>query len=121
MRELALLEVGQSRRGDAGAGQLVAQPGGGAAAEVARHRPVDRGQDLQQDEHDADRGEGQGEALPALDRSDQEAHGDREPRRQQTAGDEERPPGDGQGTIRPRQHGEVLPLLAFAEGPEEGA
>ena len=110
-----ILEVPHARRADARLGQPVVEPGGGAIAEVGAERLVDRRQHLQQDEDDADKGEGPGRGVAALHGADEHAHRDAERRRQHAARDEHDPPRDREPSIGLRQHGEELPLLPVAQ------
>ena len=92
----SLVSVGSSRwpmpgGRDARLGEPVVEPGGGAIAEVGADGLVDRRQDLQQDEHDADDGQRAGQRLAALHRADERAHRDRERGRQDPAQQRARP------------------------------
>ena len=81
--ELGILEVADARRVDAGVGELVVEPGGGAVAEVVAHREVERREHLEQHEHDAHEGERAAERVVGVHRTHERAHRHREGRRQQ--------------------------------------
>lgn len=61
-------------RSNARAGELVIEPGGGPAAEIRSDRMMNRGQDLQQHEHDPDDQQRRGQAALLLDGPDEGAH-----------------------------------------------
>jgi hypothetical protein len=79
---------------------------------------VDRPEDLEQDEHDADERQRRAEVRAVLDRADERAHRDREGDRQESAQEEDRPPQRRERAVRARQHREELPLVAGAESCE---
>ena len=113
--ERRVFEMTDAGRTDACFGEAIVEPRRGAIAEVGADRLMDRRQDLEQDEGDADERERLGEASALLHRADQPAHGDREERRQSAASDQDEPPGDRQPRIRARQHGEELPFFSGAK------
>ena len=118
-RELGVLEMPDARTGDAGVGQLVVEPRRGAVAEVRAERGVQRAQDLQQDEQDADHAERNGQrARVMLDRADKDAGGDGEPGRQQPAQRQQRPPADRHRPVRTPERGRELQLLPGAQPPQ---
>ena len=102
-------------RAHAGAGQAVVEPGGRAIAEGVADRRLDWGDDLQEDEDDADDGERAAEVAAVLHRRDQRAHRHGEHRRQQAVQQHHRPPQQRQGPVGVRQRGEELPLLTGAK------
>lgn len=110
-----VLEVTDPGWLDAGAGEFVVEPGGDQTAEVCTDGLVDRHQDLQQHERDADSSERPGQPVAVLDRPDQMTHRDSEEGRQQTAHDQQQPPERGQRCAGARQDGEELPLGTAAD------
>ena len=75
---------------------------------------MDWRENLKQDEDAADEDQPIGEAVAALDRGNEHAHGDREERGQHAPQHENDPPHDREGAVRLRQHGEKLPLVPRA-------
>ena len=81
---------------------------------------MDRGQGLQRDEDGRHERERQRQRLAALHGADEHSGGEGHERREHAAQREDRPPGGGERTIRLRQHGEELPLVARAEALDHG-
>ena len=102
-------------RADARLGEAIVEPRRRPVAKVRADDLMDRRQDLEQHEGDADEGERLGEAGALLHPADQPAHGNREERRQNAAGDQDEPPGNRQSRIRAREHREELPLFPVAQ------
>ena len=99
----------------AGFGEPIVEPRRRPIAEVGADDLVDGREDLQEDERDADQREWLGQARAPLHGSDELAHGDREQCGQETAGDEDDPPGAGERGVRPGQDPEELPFFPGAE------
>ena len=97
-----VFEMTDAGRTDAGFGEAIVEPRRRPVAEVGADDLMDRRQDLEEHEGDADERERLGEARALLHRADQPAHGDREERRQRAASDQDEPPGDRQSRIRAR-------------------
>ncbi len=101
-------------RTHAGFSEPIVEPRSRAIAEVGADDLMDRREDLQQHERNADQGQRLGEAGAELHRGDQLAHRNGEDGGQKAAGDQDHPPGDSQSGIGARQHGEELPFVPGA-------
>ena len=121
VRELGMLEVAHPRWRDARVGELVVEPGRGPVAEVGAERGVDGVEHLHEDEHHADRRQGRGQRITVLNGPDEDAHGDREARREQPPQHQHDPPQGGERAVGPAQHAEELPLLAGAQARHQRA
>ncbi|MDY7101769.1 MAG: hypothetical protein S0880_11330 [Actinomycetota bacterium] len=109
------LEVGDARRVGTRPHESLVQPPRGAAAEVGPDRFVERGEHLEEHEHDADRDERTGERPPALHGIDEKPGRDGEHRRRRPGHQHQRPPHHGERPVRLPERHRQLPLLPIPE------
>ena len=108
-------EVGDPGRVDAGTREPVGEQRRRSAPEIRADSEVERVECLEQDEDSAHHDERDDEAGAVVDGADEDAHGDREDRRQRATQHDERPPRDRQRPRRAEQHAEELPFVGGEE------
>jgi hypothetical protein len=96
--------------------QPVVEPGGRPVTKVRTDGLMDGCEHLKKDEDRAHERERLGERVSVLDGTNEDAHRNRKNRRQDAAQEENRPPGQRQKTVSPRQGAEESPLVSPAEG-----
>ena len=116
--ELRVFKVGHARRADASFSEPVVEPRGGTVAEVGADRLVDWVEHLEQKENGANQRERAGQTACALDRGNEDAHGNGEHRGQQAPQDERDPPRHGEAGVSLRQNAKELPFVALTQTPK---
>ena len=121
-RELAgqvgILEVTNARWQYACLSEPIVEPCSGAVAKIGADRVVDRSEHLKQDEHGAGYRERAGQAVSALDRANEQTHGNGECRGQHAPQDEHEPPRRGEGGVGLWEDAEELPFVALTQRPK---
>ena len=102
-------------RPDAREGESIVEPCRRAAAQIRADGVMNRCENLKQHEHGSGKREGRGQVVVPLHRGDEHTYRDREQDRQQSAEDEQRPPGNRQWPIGLEQNPRECPFVTRAQ------